>query len=44
MNANEQPDRISGTAISSLPEGMTQQEADRLILEAANQTPNTTKG
>lgn len=31
---NEVPDRISGVATVTLPPGMTQEEADRLVREA----------
>jgi len=30
----DRPDRIEGTATVTLPEGMTQEEADRLVREA----------
>lgn len=33
-NLHEQPDRIQGTASVTLPPGMTQEEADRLVREA----------
>ena len=36
--AQETPDRCVGTATSTLPDGMTREEADRLIAEAANRT------
>ena len=33
-NVHETPDKIEGEASVTLPEGMTQEEADRLVREA----------
>lgn len=41
INVNERPDKISGTAAVTLPPGMTQEEADRLVREADARSKET---